>query len=287
MKELKTIHGETLLVDDEDYEKAKQYRWTIKFDKKLNRSQVFTYAGEKRGFSYKRLILNTNSKMTLFKNDNPFDLRRENIMIFDTRSEFVSIMRQRYRKKRTELNFNVSKAAQGKGGKSTKKTTYIGARYERDSHHPWIAFIKHNRKNYYLGCFIKEEYAALAYDKRAREIYGPDAIINFPCLTMEELTEKLEQIKAENEIRFADNLSKRHQGRIFNNVIKTSQYVGVCICRDRKKWRANINYRNKQYFLGNYNTEEEAARAYDEKAIEFHKENAKLNFPRKLDNVKK
>ena len=27
MKELQTIHGETLLVDDEDYEKAKQYRW--------------------------------------------------------------------------------------------------------------------------------------------------------------------------------------------------------------------------------------------------------------------
>jgi len=282
MKELKTIHGETILVDDEDYENAKQYRWTIKFDKKNNRKQIFTYAGEKRGFSYKRLILNIDSKLTLFKNDNPLDLRKENIIIFDTISEFVSVIRKRYRKERTELNFNVSKSAQGKGGKSTKKTTYIGARYERGSIHPWIAFIKHNRKNYYLGCFIKEEFAALAYDKKAREIYGTDAIVNFPCLTMEELKEKLEQIEAENEIRFADNLSRRHQGRIFNNTIKTSQYVGVCLCKKGKKWRANINYRNKQYFLGNYNTEEEAARAYDEKAIEFHKENAKLNFPRKF-----
>ena len=65
MKELKTIHGETFLVED----------------------------GGHRGTTYKRLILGIESKMTLFKNDNPFDLRKENIVVYDTRSEFIGTHR--------------------------------------------------------------------------------------------------------------------------------------------------------------------------------------------------
>lgn len=45
------------------------------------------------------------------------------------------------------------------------------------------------------------------------------------------------------------------------------------------KWRAQIWYENKIYQMGMYDTEVEAAIAYDKKAIELHKDFAHLNFP--------
>ena len=127
MKELLSIHGELMIVDEQDYEKAKQYRWLTISGSKGGRPQVYTYLkGEKRkAVSYKNLILGIKSKTTLFRNDNPFDLRRENIEIFDTRSEFISAIGKRYRKEHTGFDIKRAKAAQGKGGKSTKKTRYI------------------------------------------------------------------------------------------------------------------------------------------------------------------
>jgi len=280
MKKLLTIHGDTILVDDEDYDKAKQYRWVLKSDSNSPRHRVYTYSGVKRGTSYKKLILGLDSKMTLFKNDNPLDLRKKNIMIFDTRSEFISTMGKLYRKKNPEFNHKISKGAQGKGGKSTKKNTYLGVHCDNPIFpHPWISIIKFNRKNHYLGSYAKEEYAALAYDKKALEIYGIDAIRNFPDLTLKELIKKLEKIKKEDAVIFLDHLSKKRQGQSFENIEKTSKYTGVCRKKGSDLWRATIFFHNKQYSLGNYDTQEEAAHAYDKKALEIYGKNAKLNFP--------
>ena len=208
MKKLKTICGEIILVDDEDYERAKHYRWTVKVDGINKRNQVVTYAkrekhpygvyeaGWYRGVTYKKLILGLNSKMTLFKNDNPLDLRKENIMIFNTRSEYVSARHKFYPNKKLDFNFKVSKGAQGKRpfGKKTK-FKHIGVRCNSpEAAHPWSSVIKYRGENNYLGNYAKEEYAALAYDKKALEIFGPDATVNFPDLTLEEITKKPHRI---------------------------------------------------------------------------------------------
>ena len=279
MKELKTIRGETMLVDDEDYETAKEYRW-LTIGKKS--PQVYTYLNgkERKAISYKRLILGINARMTSFKNGNPFDLRRKNIITFETVGDFIRFTGKFHREKVIGYDVTASKAAQGKGKKTSGKTTYIGTRYHPQKPHPWSSVIKYNLKNHYLGCFTEEEHAAWAYDKKAIEFYGEDATRNFPDLAYEELTEKLEKIKAEDAVLFHNYSAKRRQGQVYN-MPKTSIYAGVAYDKatKNKKWRVNIHYQKKVYYLGNFDTEEEAALAYDKKAIELYGENATLNSP--------
>ncbi len=56
----------------------------------------------------------------------------------------------------------------------------------------------------------------------------------------------------------------------------SSQYKGVCLYK--KKWIAQIRYNNKSIYLGYFNDETEAAKAYDNAAKMFFKEFAYLNF---------
>lgn len=59
-----------------------------------------------------------------------------------------------------------------------------------------------------------------------------------------------------------------------------SQYVGVS--RHEKKsvrWQAAMNIAGRRLYLGRFDTEEEAAKAYDRAATEHYGPRAKLNFP--------
>ncbi len=60
-----------------------------------------------------------------------------------------------------------------------------------------------------------------------------------------------------------------------------SKYKGVTVSYRAKPWRATITHKGRSYALGNHETEEEAARAYDKKAKELFGEYAWLNFPDK------
>ncbi|UCD51674.1 MAG: HNH endonuclease [Phycisphaerales bacterium] len=65
--------------------------------------------------------------------------------------------------------------------------------------------------------------------------------------------------------------SRRSQG--------TSQYKGFHFEKATGAWRATITCQGEYYNLGLYDSEVEAARAYDRKAIELFGEYAYLNFP--------
>jgi predicted CopG family antitoxin len=56
-----------------------------------------------------------------------------------------------------------------------------------------------------------------------------------------------------------------------------SKYKGVTFDTKRNKYRANIKYNYKDYFLGRYGCEEDAARAYNKRALEYFGEYARLN----------
>lgn len=67
----------------------------------------------------------------------------------------------------------------------------------------------------------------------------------------------------------------------------TSQYKGVNWKSKIKRWIAQISCDHNKMHLGCFDTQEEAARAYDRKALELFGEFAKTNFPREeyLQNV--
>jgi hypothetical protein len=52
-----------------------------------------------------------------------------------------------------------------------------------------------------------------------------------------------------------------------------------------KPWMAQIKFNQKVIYLGMYKTKEEAARAYDQKAVELFGEFAQLNFPEEWEHV--
>ena len=58
-----------------------------------------------------------------------------------------------------------------------------------------------------------------------------------------------------------------------------SIYTGVCLTRDKRKFRVELRHNGKCYCLGNFGSEEHAARAYDMKSLELRGAKARLNFP--------
>lgn len=79
------------------------------------------------------------------------------------------------------------------------------------------------------------------------------------------------------------NLRKATQSQNNGNLRKTpgrsSQFKGVSFRRDRGCWKSQIRFHGQLHFLGLFDCEKLAARAYDCAARQFFGEFALLNFP--------
>lgn len=73
------------------------------------------------------------------------------------------------------------------------------------------------------------------------------------------------------------------QNAVNRNPRGTSKYMGVNLVNSGS-WRAQLHHNRIKYTLGYYENEEDAAKAYDKKAIEMHGEFANLNF-KQLTNI--
>ena len=71
----------------------------------------------------------------------------------------------------------------------------------------------------------------------------------------------------------------RHKKKNNKGETPTSIYKGVSYCKEKQKWYSQISYKGKKFNLGYFESEEEAAKTYDKRTIEFHGNNTKLNFP--------
>lgn len=157
MKKIKLTQGKYALVDDEDFKKVNQHRWcanyrngywyAVRSIKKSNGKQTLQYMH--------RFIMNTPKKMeTDHRNHNGFDNQRYNLRTC-TRSD---------NQHNRQMQQGLSKYKGVVWMKGKKK---------------WRTLIGLHKKRIHLGYFADEIAAAKAYDKKARELFGEFAYLNF------------------------------------------------------------------------------------------------------------
>jgi hypothetical protein len=122
----------------------------------------------------------------------------------------------------------------------------------------WVAEIHVNSKKYHLGIHESKQDAARVYDIAALLLHKEFAVPNFP-----------------KELYVGIDLEKEFKKyiRVF-----ASPYRGVK--RANAGWTSNLKVNKVNYYLGVFSNEEDAARAYDVKAIELLGDKARLNFKR-------
>lgn len=151
--------GLLALVDGEDHEWLNQWKWwALKVKNKYYAVRTQWLKVEKRYITIlmHRQIMNTPKGMeTDHISRCCLDNRKSNLRVCTS----------------SENHRNTT-------GKVNKTSTYKGVCWNK-KHKQWCANITHNKKTYYLGHFSNEAKAAKAYDKKAKELFGEFACLNF------------------------------------------------------------------------------------------------------------
>lgn len=122
----------------------------------------------------------------------------------------------------------------------------------------YVSRIRINGKSIYIGTFKTAEDAAKAYNIKAEKYFGEFARLN--------------------DVDHSGFDIEKNRVRPFEG------YRGVCFHKRDKKWQASRTHKGKKYYIGQFNTEKEAAIAYDEFLINELGITDGLNFP---DNINK
>lgn len=90
---------------------------------------------------------------------------------------------------------------------------------------------------------------------------------------------EVDHINGNKQDNRPDNLrmtTRKQNSRAFKSVWGKSVFRGVSL--NRKKWRAQIKHNDRTVHLGSYDVEEDAARAFNNKAME-------LGWPKECQNI--
>ncbi|TYI99253.1 hypothetical protein E1A91_A13G003800v1 [Gossypium mustelinum] len=193
----------------------------------------------------------------------------------------VSVISEKPKGKRVRKNQN-QKCISSNANTNRRSSIYRGVTRHRWTGrfeaHLWDKTSWNNIQNkkgrqVYLGAYDSEEDAARTYDLAALKYWGPETTLNF---SVERYGKEIEEMNKVSKEEYLASLRRRSSG--FSRGI--SKYRGVARHHHNGRWEARIGrvFGNKYLYLGTYNTEEEAAAAYDMAALEYRGVNAITNF---------
>lgn len=163
MKSIALTHGEFALVDDEDYEWLKQFRW---YPKKLGHT---IYAA--------RTVRDSGGWTTIWMHRQILGLvKHDGIRVDHHDGNGLHNCRANLRLCNQQENLRNQRA------RLNSSSVYKGVRWRKDSN-KWQALITDSGRQICLGCYIEEFTAAKVYDRAARRLFGEFANPNIASLS--------------------------------------------------------------------------------------------------------
>jgi hypothetical protein len=180
MKKIPLTQGKFAIVDDEDFEWLNQLKWCAKKNRHL---WYVVRGGKQNGVRWQmkmhRLILNAPDGIEVDHRDgNGLNNQRANLRLCSRQQNCAN--------KRVRNQFVSSQF---------KGVCFLKRRKK------WLANISFNNRTQFIGEYTSEVEAARAYDKKAYQLFGEFAHLNFPERQVEN-----------NENRNRENLNKLLQG---------------------------------------------------------------------------
>lgn len=159
--------GYFAIVDADDYENLRQYKWYVK----INNNRCYAYRTEgKKEIAMHRQILNAPPDMHCDHiNHNGLDNRKANLRLCTPQQN----------------SFN-----QRPHRNSTSKCKGV---FWCSNARKWRAEIRHNGHTIFIGYFVHEQDAAIAYDDYAAELFGEFAWLN--CANRPEIRQWLHETR--------------------------------------------------------------------------------------------
>ena len=151
VKQMPLTQGKFALVDDEDFEYLSQWKWSY-CGRRAYRHDKY---GTPKNLAMHRVLTNAQPHQHVDHiNLNPLDNRKCNLRLC-TRSQNQANVRPRK---------NTTSKYKGVSWKTALKR--------------WVVYVTKDGKQNYVGVFKSEEEAALAYNKKASELFGEFALLN-------------------------------------------------------------------------------------------------------------